>query len=461
MKQSLYRVYRPMIFDEIFGQEHIKRYFKNAVKNENISHAYIFSGPRGTGKTTTARILSKIVNCENPNGSNPCNECSNCKAINENNFMDVIELDAASNRGIDEIRQIRDSANYRPVKGKYKVYIIDEIHMLTKEAFNALLKTLEEPPEHVIFVLATTNLEKIPDTIISRSQLLNFRNLSEVDISDNLKLISENEKINIEDQAINLISRKAKGGMRDAISLLEQVMKFSDKEITKQDIVNILGIYDEQYIMNFINAIYNSDIDEILEISNEIFNLGKDPELLVEESMEKIITIIGNDKNDKYFYILENLQKIHKELKYSENTKLVFETMVATFSFNLSNIDEKKMEKQSESNLDTFESDPAEEKKIDKNVTQIFDYFTKNQKKINLAIVYALKYSEYKLEGNEFIIKIKKDQSLEYELINKYKNDIKVALNNIFNDDTHLNIFYEGSIKTYDEKPKSQSKQLF
>ena len=158
-----------MIFDEIFGQEHIKRYFKNAVKNENISHAYIFSGPRGTGKTTTARILSKIVNCENPNGSNPCNECSNCKAINENNFMDVLELDAASNRGIDEIRQIRDSANYRPVKGKYKVYIIDEIHMLTKEAFNALLKTLEEPPEHVIFVLATTNLEKIPDTIISLS----------------------------------------------------------------------------------------------------------------------------------------------------------------------------------------------------------------------------------------------------------------------------------------------------
>jgi DNA polymerase-3 subunit gamma/tau len=450
-----------MIFDEIFGQEHIKRYFKNAVKNENISHAYIFSGPRGTGKTTTARILSKIVNCENPNESNPCNECSNCKAINENNFMDVIELDAASNRGIDEIRQIRDSTNYRPVKGKYKVYIIDEIHMLTKEAFNALLKTLEEPPEHVIFILATTNLEKIPDTIISRSQLLNFKNLSEVDISDNLKLISENEKINIADEAINLISRKAKGGMRDAISLLEQVVKFSDKEITKQDIVNILGIYDEQYIMNFINAIYNSDIDEILEISNEIFDLGKDPELLVEESMEKVIKIIQNDKNNKYFYILDNLQKTHRELKYSENTKLVFETMVATFSFNLSNIDEMKMKKQTERKINTLEEDPAEEKKIDKNVSQIFDYFTKNQKKINLAIVYALKYSEYKLEDNEFRIKIKKDQSLEYELINKYKNDIKVALNNIFNDDTHLNIFYEGNIKSDDEKQKNQSKQLF
>jgi DNA polymerase-3 subunit gamma/tau len=276
-----------------------------------------------------------------------------------------------------------------------------------------------------------------------------------------LKLISENEKINIADEAINLISRKAKGGMRDAISLLEQVMKFSDKEITKQDIVNILGIYDEQYIMNFINAIYNSDIDEILEISNEIFDLGKDPELLVEESMEKVIKIIQNDKNNKYFYILDNLQKTHRELKYSENTKLVFETMVATFSFNLSNIDEMKMKKQTERKINTLEEDPAEEKKIDKNVSQIFDYFTKNQKKINLAIVYALKYSEYKLEDNEFRIKIKKDQSLEYELINKYKNDIKVALNNIFNDDTHLNIFYEGNIKSDDEKQKNQSKQLF
>ena len=460
MKQSLYRVYRPMIFDELFGQEHIKRYFKNAVKNSNISHAYIFSGPRGTGKTTTARILSKIVNCENPKDSNPCNECSSCQAINNNNFMDVIELDAASNRGIDEIRQIRDSANYRPVKGKYKVYIIDEIHMLTREAFNALLKTLEEPPEHVIFILATTNLEKIPDTIISRSQLLNFKNLSETDITDNLKYISKEENINIDDEAVNLISRKAKGGMRDAISLLEQVIKFSDKEISKKDIVDILGVYDEQYIMNFVNSIYNSDIDEILKISNEIFNLGKDPELLVEESMEKIINIIQNDKNNKYFYILENLQKIKKELKYSENKKLVFETMTTTASFNINSLKEQTI-KTKNIDVKTFENDPAEEKKIDKNVSQIFEYFIKNQKKINLAIVYALKLSDYKLENNIFSIKIKKDQHLEFSIIDKYRNDIKVALNNIFNDDTHLNIFYEGNIKNEDENQKNQAKQLF
>lgn len=461
MKQSLYRIYRPMIFDEIFGQEHIKRYFKNAVKNNNISHAYIFSGPRGTGKTTTARILSKIVNCENPKGFNPCNECSNCKSINENNFMDVIELDAASNRGIDEIRQIRDSVNYMPVKGKYKVYIIDEIHMLTREAFNALLKTLEEPPEHVIFILATTNLEKVPDTIISRSQLLNFKNLTEADIFDNLKLISKKENISIQDEAISLISRKAKGGMRDAISLLEQVIKFSDKEITKQDIVNILGIYDEEYIINFINSIYNSDIDKILKISNEIFKLGKDPELLVEESMEKIIRIIEKDKNNKYFYILDNLQKTQKELKYSENKKLVFETMVTTFSFNILNIEDKKMFTQPKNIIKAVEEDYAEEKQIDKNVSQIFEYFTKNQKKINLAIVYALKFSDYKLEDNELKIKIKKEQSLENDLINKYKNEIKVALNNIFNDDIGLNILYEGNVNDEEEKQKKQIKQLF
>jgi len=460
MKQSLYRVYRPKTFDEIFGQTHIKQYFKNAVIKDNISHAYIFSGPRGTGKTTTARILAKIVNCESPEGANPCNKCSSCVEINENNFMDVIELDAASNRGIDEIRQIRDSANYRPVKGKYKVYIIDEIHMLTKEAFNALLKTLEEPPEHVIFVLATTNLEKIPDTIISRSQLLNFKNLSEIDITDNLKMISENEKIQIEESALNLISRKAKGGMRDAISLLEQVIKFSDENITKEDIVKILGVYDDEFIMNFINSIHNSDVDSILNISNEIFDLGKDPELLIEESMEKLIFLIKKEKNNKFFRILEELQSIHKEMKYSENKRLLFETLVTTFTYKLSFQKDIKPIK-NENKIESIEKDSAEVKKEDKNVSQIFEYFYKNQKKINMALIYALKLSKYILENNTFIIKIKKEQTLEYSLIMKYKNDLKVALNNIFNDDTHLRINYEGSNQKENDKKESTSKQLF
>lgn len=460
MKQSLYRVYRPKTFDEIFGQNHIKKYFKNAVEKENISHAYIFSGPRGTGKTTTARILAKIVNCENPNNSNPCNKCSNCSSINNNNFMDVIELDAASNRGIDEIRQIRDSANYRPVKGKFKVYIIDEIHMLTKEAFNALLKTLEEPPEHVIFILATTNLEKIPDTIISRSQLLNFKNLSEQDISENLKLISEKESILIDDNAINLISRKAKGGMRDAISLLEQVIKFSDNEISKKDIINILGVYDENYIMSFINSVYSSDIDNILEISQEIFNLGKDPELLLEESMEILIKLINKDKKEKYFMILDHFQKIQKELKYSENKRLIFETMIITFAYNIKG-DKKEFFSQDNMPLKKLEKDNAEEEKEDKTVSQVFKYFVDNQKKINLAIIYALKLSNYSLTNNIFQINIKKEQVLEYSIINKYKNDIKVALNNIYNDDTYLNINYEGFKKNINQKDTESTKPLF
>ncbi len=177
MNNNLYRKYRPLDFDEILGQPHVVKYFKNALNKQEVSHAYIFSGPRGTGKTTTARILAKVLNCKDPQGYNPCNKCENCISINNNSFLDVIEMDAASNRGIDEIRNIRDSSNYRPVYGKYKVYIIDEFHMLTREAFNALLKTLEEPPSHVVFILATTNLEKVPDTIISRAQIINFKNL--------------------------------------------------------------------------------------------------------------------------------------------------------------------------------------------------------------------------------------------------------------------------------------------
>ena len=175
--EVLYRKYRPKSFSEIVGQDHVKKILTNALKMGRIAHAYIFAGPRGTGKTTTARILAKSLNCENRKDAEPCNQCQSCISIDEGTFMDVVELDAASNRGIDEIRRIREGAGYRPIEGKYKVYIIDEVHMLTKEAFNALLKTLEEPPEHVVFVLATTNLEKVPPTIVSRCQVLEFKNL--------------------------------------------------------------------------------------------------------------------------------------------------------------------------------------------------------------------------------------------------------------------------------------------
>lgn len=246
--EAFSRKYRPKSFKEVIGQDFVVKTLKNAVKLNRVSHAYIFAGPRGVGKTTIARILAKTLNCLNPQDFEPCNKCENCLEIEKGSFPDMYEIDAASNRGIDDIRTIRDNVNYQPIKGKYKIYIIDEAHMLTKEAFNALLKTLEEPPPKNIFILATTELYKIPETIKSRCQVFLFKPPTKSQIKAYLLRILENEKIPYEDQAVDLLSQELEGGMRDSASLLDQAVTYSEGRLTVKSVEEILGIVPLNYI---------------------------------------------------------------------------------------------------------------------------------------------------------------------------------------------------------------------
>jgi len=271
-----YRKYRPKNFFEVVGQEHVIQILKNAIKFGKISHAYLFSGPRGTGKTTLARIFAKAINCENLHDDEPCNECLSCQEIQNQCALDLIEMDAASNRGIDEIRTLREALRFPPVRLKYKVYIIDEAHMLTKEAFNALLKTLEEPPERVIFIFATTELEKMPATILSRVQHFDFRKINLKEIIERLKKISQIENIKIEESALRLIALNADGCLRDAESLLNQIISMSDKNISFDNVKNFLGIFDFSSIVNFVDYLIKKDLSSSIKFLNQLNEEGYD-----------------------------------------------------------------------------------------------------------------------------------------------------------------------------------------
>jgi len=272
----LARKWRPQTFNEVVGQPHIVRTLQNAIKTNRVSHALVFCGPRGVGKTTVARILAKALNCEKGPSPEPCNKCIICKEITSGLSLDVQEIDAASNRGIDEVREIRENVKYLPARGRYKVYIIDEVHMLTKEAFNALLKTLEEPPSHVIFVFATTEPHKIPATILSRCQRFPFRRIGTRLIFERLKVIAAEEKITIKDSAIWLIARAATGSLRDALSLLDQVVSFTDPPIDVEHVQAILGLFDSSIIMEAIEAVLKQNVKKAMAIINRICEEGED-----------------------------------------------------------------------------------------------------------------------------------------------------------------------------------------
>lgn len=300
--QALYRVYRPQTFDALIGQDAISQTLLNALRYNRLAHAYLFCGPRGTGKTSTSKILAKAVNCLDPQDGEPCNACENCLAINEDRFLDVIEIDAASNRGIDEIRSIREQVRFTPSMGKRKVYIIDEVHMLTTEAFNALLKTLEEPPAHVLFILATTDPQKVPKTVLSRTQRFDFHRIPTPVLANHLREIADQEGIDITDDALALIAKNAAGGMRDAISLLDQTIAFAGENIDKGAVLKMIGGLDDTALVALIDSLINGDTAAIFDVLDHLLRQGGDARALMHSLLtylrDLLLARIGHTASD-------------------------------------------------------------------------------------------------------------------------------------------------------------------
>ena len=304
--KALYRTYRPTTFDEVAGQQHVVRTIKNALASGKIAHAYIFAGPRGTGKTTMAKLVAKALNCEHGVGCQ-CNECKNCVAINDGTHPDVLEIDAASNNGVEEIRDLIDKVKYGTILGRYKVYIIDEVHMMTQGAFNALLKTLEEPPEHVIFILATTEPHKILPTILSRCQRYDFSKVSDNDIRERIKIILENENIIYNEDAISLIISLADGGVRDALSILDQVLAYSGDKLSVQDVLDIFALESKEEKIGLIESIINGDTNDVLNRLNRYIERGTDIKRLTNDMLVilKDVLIYETSGSDKYLQTLK------------------------------------------------------------------------------------------------------------------------------------------------------------
>ncbi|WLR41903.1 DNA polymerase III subunit gamma/tau [Bacillus carboniphilus] len=358
--QALYRVFRPQTFEDLVGQEHVTKTLQSALLQRKISHAYLFSGPRGTGKTSAAKVFAKAVNCLKSPTMEPCNQCVNCKGITDGSISDVIEIDAASNNGVDEIRDIRDKVKYAPSSVSFKVYIIDEVHMLSIGAFNALLKTLEEPPAHVIFILATTEPHKIPLTIISRCQRFDFKRITVKTIVSHLKNVVENQSIEVEDGVLNVVASAADGGMRDALSLLDQAISFSDGKVTLEDVLTITGSVSQKELSELVSSIQNKDVSNALNRVDNLMNHGKDPAKLIEDliyyhrdillyitspNLEQILERTTIDQRFKeiaeeivpesIYGIIEVLNKSQQEMKWTNHPRIFIEIAVVKLCENV------------------------------------------------------------------------------------------------------------------------------
>lgn len=355
--RSLYRKWRPQTFEDIVGQEHITNTIKNEIVSGHISHAYLFCGSRGTGKTTTAKVFAKAVNCENPVNGSPCNRCRTCTGISDGSLLDVVEMDAASNNSVENVREINEEISYLPAGMKYKVYIVDEVHMLSPGAFNALLKTLEEPPEHAIFILATTETHKVPVTILSRCQRFDFRLVSDGKMTERLKYISEQEGFSVPDSSYSMIVRAAKGGMRDAVSILDQCASYNGGAVTDEIVRSVTGLLDSDFLLSLADAIYGHSFEKALTLTNEVLESGCDV-LRVMECMaqhyrnlvvanspdcaslldagdtdrERIMNQAKRYGTEKAVFCLEEIMKSYETARFSANSRLILESVIIRLS---------------------------------------------------------------------------------------------------------------------------------
>jgi len=486
---SLYRKWRPQIFEDIIGQNHITQTLINTISLNRISHAYVFSGPRGVGKTTTARILAKSLNCEKGPTIYPCNKCNNCIKITEGYSMDVIEIDGASNRGIDDVRDLRSKVKFAPTEGNFKIYIIDEVHMLTTEAFNALLKTLEEPPPHVIFIFATTAPHKIPDTILSRCQWFNFRRIPLQKIVDKLQLISIDEKLDIEEKALKIIARKATGSMRDAESILEQVIAYCGKEIKVKNVIDIMGIIDEDVFFNILDAVVQNDTLRAIEVIHQSIDSGGDPAqfirnlteyvhnlsllkicnthilsakgIFIEES-EKMLNQSKSIDIEILFSMVNYLTEIEKKMKYSYHPWLLLEMYVLKFTFKSKKKEIKKEKPNSKPDLKMLKKgenkeflnrkDIEKEGKINKkkyskvytdsNLMEIWPTILTKIKKTRISLYsFITVNNSVTIEDGKIIIGFNKEHVFHKEILEKKSN--KSLLQDLIKEETGVPFIIE------------------
>ena len=457
---ALYRKYRPSSFDDFVGQTEVSSIIKNEILNNKISHAYLFSGPRGTGKTSTAKIIARMINCSNLslNGI-PCGECESCIYFNSNS--DIVEIDAASNNGVDEIRELRDKVNLVPTFGKYKIYIIDEVHMLTTQAFNALLKTLEEPPAHVIFILATTEFHKIPITVVSRCQKFQFLKFSIDDIMDKLRQIAVSESIVIGEDVLHEIARLADGGLRDAINMLDQLSSFKESDLTVADVYNLNGVISYEEFKNLLNYIYLNDIVSIVNFLENIDKTGKNFERFiedlisflkdvlvykntklldsnVEEKVDSINFIIDIYSSDDIYNFIVLLNDIFIRIKNSSFAKILLITEFIKFSNKINNTNIKYIDLKNEVNvknklldndkiINKFNNEPQ---KNNIQFTSFSSDLTDRLKKIRINNTFATASKSYKenFVNNWDIVLDKLSNSVDYVSIAGMMTDVEILV---------------------------------
>ena len=499
MYQALYRKYRPNNFDEVVGQKIIVQTLINAIKNNRITHAYIFSGPRGTGKTSIAKIFAKTINCDNLKDYIPCNKCNNCLDYNNKRTVDIIEIDAASNNGVDEIRNLKSSVTLVPSNSKYKVYIIDEVHMLSTSAFNALLKTLEEPPKNVIFILATTELYKVPETIISRCQNFDFKRLTITDIANRLSYIAECEDIKIDSSALKAIAEYSNGGMRDAIGLLDQLSSYKNEEIKSEDVDEICGLISSEQTFELLNDILGNNlkdaIDKIVAYNDNGKNLNIIFEKIVDTLKNLLIYINASDyfsddnlksrydyfsskiSEENIYSIVDELNNSIKNMKYDNNKLLLAQLCLIKINSLLNkdkvndNRNDPNLQKKKENNIsqEIIQNDNSSKKTDNKSweiiKTNNFDEF-KNvrinntlalfnkkdllqfKRKISVlkdyisnekygSMVSLLLDGELKAKGNEYIIYVYDDKKMT-ELFNNSLVDIEKFMLSIFKENLKM-----------------------